>query len=113
WNSPSAFVPAPRPAGAGRGRGGGGRCGAAAAGPTTEDFQRAEQDVLYVADLVAKEYNTDPERLYLMGNSTGGGAVWYYGEKYADRWSAISPSAGPLMDDAFPYDKLKKTPVLV
>jgi poly(3-hydroxybutyrate) depolymerase len=111
WNSPFAFVPAPRPAGA-RG-GGGGRGGAAAAGPTEDDFKRSEQDVLFVADLVAKEYNVDPERIYLMGNSTGGGAVWYYGEKYADRWTAISPSAGPLMDEAFPYDKLKKTPVLV
>src|SRR5207244_3306013 len=81
WNSPFAFIPAPRAnaGGGGRGgagggggaRGGGAGRGGAQAGPTDEDFQRSEQDVLYVADLVAKEYNTDPERVYLMGNSTG------------------------------------------
>lgn len=96
----------------GGGAGGGGR-GQAQAPATAEDFQRAEMDVLYVADLVAKEYNADPNRIYLMGNSSGGGAVWAYGSKYPERWTAISPSAAPLEDATFPYDKLKTVPVLV
>ena len=79
---------------------------------TAEDKQRAEQDILYVTDLVAKEYNTDLNRTYLMGNSSGGGAVWYLGEKYPERWAAISPSAGPLTPTEFPYEKLKNVPVL-
>jgi predicted peptidase len=65
-----------------------------------------------VNDLVAKEYNTDLNRNYLMGNSSGGGAVWYLGEKYPERWTAISPSAGPLTPTEFPYEKLKNVPVL-
>jgi predicted peptidase len=69
-------------------------------------------DILYVTDLVAKEYNTDPNRTYLMGNSAGGGAVWYLGEKYPERWTALSPSAGPLTPEEFPYAKLKNIPVL-
>src|SRR4030095_9754126 len=40
-------------------------------------------------------------------------AVWTYATKYPDRWTAIAPSAAPLEDDAFPYDKLRKVPVLV
>ncbi len=90
------MVPAPRPpaaegqragGGGGRGAGGGGGArvgggggggrGAAPAPATKEDFERSEMDILYVTDLVAKEYNTDPNRTYLMGNSAGGGAVWY------------------------------------
>jgi poly(3-hydroxybutyrate) depolymerase len=126
WNVPYPMVQVPRPqaapggaAGGGRGQGGGGgRAGGGARGPaaapaTPEDFQRAEMDVLYVADLMAKEYNADPNRIYLMGNSSGGSAVWNIAAKYPERWTAISPSAAPLEDATFPYEKLKNVPVLV
>jgi poly(3-hydroxybutyrate) depolymerase len=112
WNVPYKMVQVQNAGGGRRGQGGGGR-GAVAAPPTAEDFQRAEMDVLYVNDLVAKEYNADPARLYLMGNSSGGSAVWTYATKYPDRWTAIAPSAAPLEDETFPYDALKKVPVLV
>ena len=112
WNVPYKMVQVQNAGGGRRGQGGGGR-GATAAPPTAEDFQRAEMDVLYVNDLVAKEYNADPARLYLMGNSSGGSAVWTYATKYPDRWTAIAPSAAPLEDETFPYDALKKVPVLV
>lgn len=130
YNNPFKMVPAPRPAapegqraagGGGGGRAGGGGGGRAAGGgggrgpvtpATKEDFERAEMDILYVTDLVAKEYNTDSNRTYLMGNSSGGGAVWYLAEKYPERWTAISPSAGSLTPEEFPYAKLKNIPVL-
>jgi poly(3-hydroxybutyrate) depolymerase len=137
WNVPYKMVQVPRapraggaPAGAARrgggapgagapgANGGGRRAGGAARGPaappaTQQDFERAEMDVLYVRDLMAKEYNADPDRIYLMGNSSGGGAVWNIGAKYPEKWTAISMSAGPLEDADFPYEKLKKVPVLV
>jgi poly(3-hydroxybutyrate) depolymerase len=115
YNNPFKMVPAPRPAapaGQRAGGGGGGGRGPAPAPATKEDFERSEMDILYVTDLVAKEYNTDPNRTYLMGNSAGGGAVWYLGEKYLERWTALSPSAGPLTPEEFPYAKLKNIPVL-
>jgi len=112
WNVPYPMVQVPRtaPAGGGGGRRGG---GAAPAPPTADDFARAELDVLYVADLMAKEYNADPNRIYLMGNSSGGSAVWNIAVKFPERWTAISPSAAPLDDANFPYEKLRKVPVLV
>ena len=97
--------------GGGGGRGGGGRGGAATAPATPEDFQRAEQDLLYVTDLMTKEYNVDTSRVYLMGNSSGGGAVWAYTAKYPERWTAISPSAAPLAEGDYPFEKLKNIPV--
>jgi predicted peptidase len=109
----------PRPARPATGGAGGGSSGSGGAArpaqepPTAQDFERAEQDVLFVTDLVAKEYNADPKRIYLMGNSSGGSAVWAYAAKYPQRWAAISPSAAPLDDASFPYEKLKKVPVLV
>ena len=111
WNVPYPMVQVQN---TGRAGGGGRRGGGpAVAPPTSEDFERAEMDVLYVADLMAKEYNADPNRIYLMGNSSGGSAVWNIGAKYPGRWTAISPSAAPLDDAGFPYEKLKGVPVLV
>jgi poly(3-hydroxybutyrate) depolymerase len=112
WNVPYKMVQVVKPGGGRGGQGGGGR-GPAPAPPTEEDFTRAEMDVLYVADLMAKEYNVDPGRIYLMGNSSGGSAVWTYATRYPERWTAIAPSAAPLEDEMFPYEKLKNVPVLV
>jgi poly(3-hydroxybutyrate) depolymerase len=119
WNVPYKMVQVPRPApapGALPAPGGGAGPNAVQAAqtpPTAQDFERAEQDVLFVRDLVAKEYNADPQRIYLMGNSSGGSAVWTYAAKFPRRWTAISPSAAPLEDASFPYEKLRKVPVLV
>jgi len=111
--APGGGAPGAGPGGGGGGRGaGGGGQRAPQAPATAEDKLHAEEDILYVTDLVAKEYNTDPNRTYLMGNSSGGGAVWYLAEKYPQRWTAISPSAGPLTPTEFPYEKLKNIPVL-
>ena len=61
----------------------------------------------------AREYGADPKRIFLMGNSSGGSAVWTYATHYPGRWAAIAPSAAPLDDAAFPYETLKSVPVLV
>jgi poly(3-hydroxybutyrate) depolymerase len=113
WNVPYPMVQVQNPGRAGGGGGGRRGGGDAPAPPTAEDFARAEMDVLFVADLAAKEYNADPNRIYLMGNSSGGSAVWNIAAKYPQRWTAISPSAAPLEDATFPYEKLKTVPVLV
>jgi poly(3-hydroxybutyrate) depolymerase len=113
WNVPYKMLTVPRPAPAAGANAGSAAARPAAEPPTAQDFERAEQDVLFVTDLVAKEYNADPKRIYLMGNSSGGSAVWAYAAKYPQRWAAISPSAAPLEDANFPYEKLKNVPVLV
>lgn len=56
----------------------------------------SEKDVLNVTDLVAKEYDVDPSRVYLMGISMGGGGTWHLGAKYAARWAAIAPASFPI-----------------
>ena len=111
WNVPYKMIQVPREPG--RGGRGGGRGGEPPAPPTAQDFQRAEADVLNVGDLVAREYGADPKRIFLMGNSSGGSAVWTYPTRYPERWAAIAPSAAPLDDAEFPYEKLKTVPVLV
>ncbi|PZQ58748.1 MAG: hypothetical protein DI570_17295 [Phenylobacterium zucineum] len=63
------------------------------AGRDTTRVKRSEQDVLQVADLVEREFNIDPARRYLTGNSMGGGGTWWIGGRHVERWAAIAPGA--------------------
>ena len=74
----------------------------------------AERDTLNVIDMVAKEYNVDQQRMYLMGNSAGMGGVLYLAGKDPRRWAAIAPSALPYHAMSFhPFDRYKGLPVMI
>jgi poly(3-hydroxybutyrate) depolymerase len=73
----------------------------------------SEKDVMNVLRLVSEEYGTDPNRTYLMGHSMGGSGTWYLGAKYAEKWAAMAPIAGPTAaPNAYPFDRLKGMPVI-
>jgi predicted peptidase len=78
-----------------------------AAGWTAEEDARAEQDVLNVIDLVAKEYNVDTSRVYLHGQNPSGSAALYLGSKYPDRFKALVVSSGPIEFASYPWDRIK------
>jgi len=80
---------------------------APAAGWTVQENERAEQDVLYAIDLVAKEYNVDATRIYLHGQNPSGSGALYLASKYPDRFAAVVVSSAPIVFDAFPFDRLK------
>jgi len=85
-----------------------------AAGWTALEDQRAEQDVLYVIDLVAKEYNVDSSRIYLHGQNPSGSGALYLVSKYPERFAAVVVSSAPIVFDNYPFDRLKgKVPMLV
>jgi predicted peptidase len=80
---------------------------APAAGWTAQDNERAEQDVLYVIDLVTKEYDVDPTRIYLHGQNPSGSGALYLASKYPERFAAVVVSSGPIVYDSYPFDRLK------
>src|SRR5687767_14197384 len=80
---------------------------APAAGWTQQENERAEQDVLYVIDLVTKEYNVDTSRIYLHGQNPSGSGALYLAQKYPDRFAALVVSSAPIVFDAYPFDRLK------
>src|SRR5215475_14764098 len=80
---------------------------APAAGWTAQEDERAEQDVLYVMDLVAKEYNVDPSRIYLHGQNPSGSGALYLASKYPERFAAVVVSSAPIVFDRYPFDRLK------
>jgi predicted peptidase len=80
---------------------------APAAGWTTQENERAEQDVLNVIDLVTEEYNVDTSRVYLHGQNPSGSGALHLGAKYPDRFAALVISSGPIVFDTYPFDRLK------
>jgi len=80
---------------------------APAAGWTPEENQRAEQDVLYVLDLVVKEYNADTDRIYLHGQNPSGSGALHLAAKYPERWAAVVISSGPIVTTNYPFDSIK------
>ena len=78
-----------------------------AAGWTPEEDTRAEQDVLYVIDLVSKEYNVDTSRIYLHGQNPSGSGALHLGAKYPERFAALVISSAPIVYDTYPFERLK------
>jgi poly(3-hydroxybutyrate) depolymerase len=75
------------------------------AGEQEKNNKLSEQDVLNVIRIVEKEYNTDPARLYLMGNSMGAIGTYYFAVTYPKMFTAIAPSDGPIDPTFYPYEK--------
>ena len=80
---------------------------APAAGWTPQEDERAEQDVLYVLDLVAQEYNVDAARIYLHGQNPSASGALHLVAKYPDKFAAVVVSSGPIVFDTYPFANLK------
>lgn len=67
---------------------------AAPAGPTNQQIEKwSEQDVMNVLEMMRKEFNVDPARIYLTGHSMGGAGTYFLGAKHANIWAAVAPVA--------------------
>jgi predicted peptidase len=56
--------------------------------------ERSEEDVMSVLERVRRDYNVDPNRIYLMGHSMGAIGTWRIAPKYPDLWAALGMFAG-------------------
>jgi predicted peptidase len=80
---------------------------APAAGWTQQEDERAEQDVMYVIDLVAQEYGVDTSRIYLHGQNPSASGALHLAAKYPDKFAAVVVSSGPIVYDKYPFANLK------
>ncbi len=76
-------------------------------GWTEEEDQRAEQDVLYVIDLVAAEYNADTSRVYIHGQNPSGSGALHLAARYPERFRAVIASSAPIVYDDYPFENLR------
>lgn len=73
----------------------------------------SEMDVMNVLEITRRELNIDPDRIYLMGHSMGGGGTWYLGMKYSDLWAALGPVAPAIYTDPGDLAEHTHLPVIV
>jgi predicted peptidase len=78
-----------------------------AAGWTPVENERSEQDVLYVMDLVAKEYNVDTTRVFIHGQNPSGSGALHLAAKYPERFAGVIVSSGPVPPAMYPWDRIK------
>jgi predicted peptidase len=84
-----------------------------AAGWTEQENQRSEQDVIYVVDLVAKEYNVDTSRIFVHGQNPSASGAMHLLAKYPARFRAAIVSAGPIVTDNYPWASIRGKGLLV
>jgi predicted peptidase len=78
-----------------------------AAGWTEEENRRAEQDVIYVIDLVAKEYNVDTSRIFIHGQNPSASGAMHLIAKYPDKFAGAIISAGPIVTNNYPWANIR------
>ena len=76
-------------------------------------YELSEKDVMNVLEIVRKDYNVDPDRIYLLGHSMGGGGALYLGAKHPDLWAALAPIAPALFRPTSDLEKIKHVPVIL
>jgi poly(3-hydroxybutyrate) depolymerase len=73
----------------------------------------SEKDVMNVLEIVRKDYTVDPDRIYLMGHSMGGGGTVHLAIKYPDLWAGLAPLAPALFGRATDVEKIKHIPLIL
>lgn len=75
-------------------------------GWTEEEDRRAEQDVMYVIDLVAAEYNADTSRVFIHGQNPSGSGALHLAATYPERFAGAVISSGPIVTENYPFRTL-------
>jgi len=73
----------------------------------------SEKDVFNVLDIVKGEFKVDPNRIYLMGHSMGGGGTLYLGMKYKELWAGLGPIAPAIYSNPIQLSNIPKMPIIL
>jgi poly(3-hydroxybutyrate) depolymerase len=69
----------------------------------------SELDVMNVFAIIKKDFNIDPKRTYLAGQSMGGGGTFYIGIKHPELWAALA-AADPAVTGG--PEQLREIPLM-
>jgi len=73
----------------------------------------SELDVMSVLDIMRRDYNVDASRIYLIGQSMGGGGTWYLGTKHPEIWAALGAMAPAMYTSPDVLEGARNLPVIV
>ncbi len=74
---------------------------------------RHQRYVMQVLADTQEHFRIDPERVFLMGFSRGGGGVWQLGAEHPERWAALAPISPATASDPAPLERMRDVPVIV
>jgi poly(3-hydroxybutyrate) depolymerase len=78
------------------------------------ELDLSELEVITALEVVTGEYGADRSRTFLAGHSMGSGGVWHLAARYPERWRAIAPMSGTIVDAAtYPFDRIKRLPIFM
>ena len=66
-----------------------------------------------VLGMARKEFNIDPDRIYLWGHSMGGGGTYHLAAKYPDIWAGLAVAAPAPPTDLNALERFRHIPILV
>jgi len=72
----------------------------------------SEQDVMNVLGIARKDFNVDPDRIYLLGHSMGGGGTLHLGMKHPELWAALGPIAPAIYSSTRDLVKIRHIPII-
>ncbi len=74
----------------------------------------SELEVITALEIVTEEYGADRTRTFLAGHSMGSGGAWHLAARYPERWRAVAPMSGPVIDkETYPFDRIRTLPIFV
>ena len=73
----------------------------------------SELDVMAVLAIMKRDFNVDPDRTYLIGQSMGGGGTWHIGMKYPEPWAALAAMAPAIYTNPDSVITARHLPVMV
>lgn len=82
--------------------------------PAPENLgELSEKDVLNVLDIVRKEFTIDPNRIFLMGHSMGGGGTLFLGMKHRQLWAGLGAVAPAIYSSPDQLSAIAKMPIII
>ena len=73
----------------------------------------SEQDVMNVFEIVRREFNLNPDRIYLWGHSMGGAGTYHLAAKHPDLWAALGVAAPAPSASLDQLEAFKHVPIIV
>ncbi len=80
---------------------------------SSEVSRLSELDVMNVIARVRAAFAIDSQRIYLIGQSMGGGGTWYLASKYPDLWAAVAALSPVTGENPAILENFSETPVLL
>jgi predicted peptidase len=73
----------------------------------------SEKDVMNVLEIARRDFNVDPDRIYLWGHSMGGAGTYHLASRHPNLWAGLAVAAPAPSVPATQLESFSRIPILV